>query len=98
MIYKTDDNRVIMDFRGDILVGCGTPLPENKKSAILIMGGIPDKQPRLIGEYCNDFAGMPSTSLINPIEMVFTNPASIDVIIDALNEAKQLLTNRINCM
>ena len=92
MIFKTEDNRTIVEFEGSILISNGKT---NIGSGVcVVLGEIPENlkhNPSQPGEAYPEFSGKPSTSLINPIEMVFCNPVSIDVLIEALQEAKERL-------
>ena len=93
MIFKTEDNRTIVDFEGSILISNG--MADIRNGACVILGEIPENlkhNPSQPGECYPEFAGKSSTSLINPIEMYFSNPASIDVLIEKLQEAKEWLS------
>lgn len=85
MIIKENDKTIVL-FGGDILVA--NTIPKNKK-VYVIMGGLPDSGN--IGEYCLEYVGKSSEVLINPIELHFSNPLSIDVVIETLQKAKEEL-------
>jgi len=93
MILKTKDKRTIVDFRGDIIVACSN----NKNVTKIVFGQIPkryQKFPAVAGESYPELDGLKSTDFINPIEFVFNNEVSIDVIIGALQEARKQLIEK----
>lgn len=91
MIYKNNDGTNVIQFgTGDIEIGNGRVLLDDEKAMYPCCVFI-EKEPGEIGAFCHP------DKIDNPAELrpeahtlfVFTNPKSIDVVIDHLSQAKE---------
>lgn len=90
MIKKVDNRTLVIFGTGDIMIS--NAICEQDEVVILSQDepgpiGFRDR-PELVGKS--------STELDQPIELIFTNTESIDVLIDALQEAKANTLNKIS--
>lgn len=77
----------IVEFGGDILVANGECLD----AKCVIMSNLPNKVE--IGTVFPDYVGKSTIELNSCVELRFKNPDSIDVLIEALQAAKENLVN-----
>lgn len=86
-MIKTYDNQIDLEFgTGDIGFNSGSYIEDNKKVGII---GFYNQEPRPIGAVADKVAGQEYSIGDFPIIMTFYKKESIDVIIEALLDAKK---------